>query len=348
MAKSRRKPCLRALSQSHATFSEAFATLTLDEIREVVETVDALTPDELGAWKNPRRAVLLRTLVQLEGEGLKRAWKHLLAVVAIDALPKSTKAHRAKLDQALRALAKVPHVVHALQTAIVADGEWDRWTPELALLPVLALDGSEGAADALMVVFKAAQDLDELPAHRDVLFDHLAALETWARADSAPMSSLLAAVHALRGGHAEVRQGSPVLQLAQSLGFGTLDEFKVECQQASAARASDGTAAVRVSVRFANSPDFPFWLDVSVQYRDTIKVGDFFRFRSRQTSFGNPPGRVVDELGLGTCLELTALPAWLSRVATTLGMTFTTTVTTNVRGKKKAQVEAWLLGGAPR
>jgi hypothetical protein len=107
-----------------------------------------------------------------------------------------------------------------------------------------------------------------------------------------------------------------------------------------------------VSVRFENTPSFPLWLDVNVRANDTIKVGEFLRFRSRETSFSfsktrtrGSLGRVVDELELGTCLEVAELPAWLAKVASSLGVTFTTTVTTNVRGKKKAQVEAWLLSG---
>lgn len=341
MAKSRPTQCLRALSQSHVT--KAFAALSLDEIREVVEVVDELEPEALSGWKNPRRAVLLRSLVQLWDDDLKRAWRDFLSIVAVDAMAKTTKAQRAKLDGALRALAQVPNIVTALQITIVSDGDWNRWTPELWLLPVLALDGSDASADALMVVFTKAQALEDFVGERDALFERLAALKSFA--PPMALESLFGAVHALQKGHAQARQQSPVLQLAQSLGLGTLHEFRVECVQASAATASDGSPAVRVNVRFANTDDSPLWLDVSVEFLDTIKVNGFSRFRSRRTAFGSESDRVVDELGLGTCLDVAKLPRWLESMATTLEMTFTTTVTTNVRGKKKARVETWLLGG---
>lgn len=338
----RTKECLRSLAQDFATASQKYADLDVETISRVVGAVNESSPQELDSWRDPRLVVLIRELVSLEEPKRTRAeWAQVLALQSIRHRRLSTKAQRVELDVTYRALAREPRVVAAIQAALVSDPRWNRWTRGLELLPILALEGSESSLDALIPILHAAGRADTLPADREALLERLQRLEGYAAPASPLFQGLQRAVAEALSLQGEKTRQSPAIALAESLGLGPLESFRFDCKQASTARASNGSPSVTIHARLESQLEGGLFFDVEVAFLDTIQVGEFSRFRTRTTAFGTER-QAHDELGLGVCTELTGLASWLRAAAATLHMTFETTLETNVRGKKKARLAAWL------
>lgn len=195
-----------------------------------------------------------------------------------------------------------PRLVEAAQAASVASAP-----APLELLAVLALEGSEASADALMPHVEGALA-------NPLLLEPLARLGRFA-AKTKPMTALMGLIEAKL---AEARGTSPAMALATSLGLASGASFRVE---------------VRVPADKGS-----LFLDV-----DSGKGGPGFRgYVHLQSTAGQP---LVTSEGVAVC-ELAKLPKWLAQWARTNDVTwsFNAASTRHLRGKRAQTFLAWLEG----
>lgn len=265
-------------------------------------------------------AIIVRHLVDLtaDDDELLAQWR--TAMAALLDLDSSYEWGSAQNKAKLRGLAASPRVLEALQAA-AATG----LPVNVRVLAALAVDGSEASCDALLPHFvHAAKAGDEHLSRLTMLEKHAS--------DTPGMRALLAQV----GQRLEQREAqSPALALAAHLGF-EVDSFWFEVglhsrepNQHAVSRLQGG---VRVDSRKAR------WFDV------WLGEVDGFASAGRHSRFGSG-GVGRDELGLGVCTPQD-LPRWIASTAQKLGVTWRSVEPrTNLRGKKKEALHAWLRGG---
>ncbi|MFP2906156.1 hypothetical protein ACLESD_14045 [Pyxidicoccus sp. 3LFB2] len=278
--------------------------------------------DLLESQRRPH-AFFLREYVRrdLGADALAAEWAEALqALLDLE----TTYAWGSKQKRAkFQALAEAPRVLQALQTAAVACE-----AVSLDLLAVLASDASEASLDALI------PHVERAVRQQDWELDRLQLLHTHARSTPV-MEDLFSRMQELIA----ARQArSPALELARALGFGELDAFWFRAHLSSAA--SERLPAYRYQAHL--SVDSRAAECFSVTVTDATPVGVL---PSQGTSFTSAQVR-RDTLELGTC-EPAGLPAWLGSVAERFHIQWsfdTMSLTTSLRGKKRAQLERWLRG----
>ncbi len=234
------------------------------------------------------------------------------ALVDVQSYGWGSKERRAKVE----AVARTPHLVEAAQAAIVAAGEF--FDDELGA--VLALDGSEASADALLPHF------DRAVTNRTGLesIDRLRSLA----ASTAPIQAMLRKVAQLLGDRSA---RSPAWWPSEALGI-PLDGDAVffHLSLRSTATGDFGEAIVQgsISVDSRTSP----WLSVYVSGRYGTTMFDDEKLTR-------------DDLGVGRT-ALTELPQFVARVATKLGITWSWEpgflILSSMRGKKRTALTDWL------
>ncbi len=204
---------LELLEWSWYRFARSTEGLAAETARGVLQRLEAWEQEPGVRTPERRRAasLFLRAAVDdLTDEAVSRTWRP--AVIALKAFESQyawgSKEKRARLA-AVQADARL---VEACRAAVVGCTQLP-----LELLAVLALDGTEASADALLPhVDRAMADQTKLEA--------LARLERFA----APTKAMTSLMTLLLGRLREARQGSPVLELARRLGLSTGERFRVE------------------------------------------------------------------------------------------------------------------------
>jgi hypothetical protein len=132
--------------------------------------------------------------------------------------------------------------------------------------------------------------------------------------------------------YAERNARSPALALGAVIGIGDIDELWFDFGTSSTAVNSRHASIVQGSVRVdSRTPD---WFGVWI-----AKAG-----ASGFSGHGADTEPIADHLGLGPCIPA-ELPTWLARASATLGIEWMPFAPrTNLRGKKRARLDAWLAG----
>lgn len=212
----------------------------------------------------------------------------------------------------LAALARHPRFLPAIRAAVAGCPK-----VPLDMLAVLVADGSEDSLEALIPHAERAARA------RDRGLDLLQRLRT-----HAAKTPLLDALFEHVGGLLTEREAqSPALELARRIGLGALDTFFFE--QYFGSTAHEHEVAV-VQAHLAVDSRRPEWFRVNVSAGRRITAFD------SRTVYG-------DGLGLGRC-TVDELGPWCARAAEALQISWELPITprTNLRGKKRARLVAWL------
>ena len=231
-----------------------------------------------------------------------------------------SKQKRAKLE----ALAAEPKVVEALQASVVTTE-----TMRMDALAVLAIDASEASVDALMPHFERAAR------EKDQKLDRLLALKKYASPTPA-MTAMLARVDAMVG---ERNSASPALEFAASIGLGAMEKFWFDLFLASDAVNANGVPQFQGGLHFDSGQLHWFSCHLSEVQPASLKF--------EGSRFGTK-GVQSDALKLGAC-EPDRVPIWLEGAARKLRCQWNFEYgrpRTNLRGKKRDQMMAWLRGEA--
>jgi hypothetical protein len=289
-----------------------------------------LAPDAIRALLDePRDAdgradatlVFLKEAVPRDADDatLARAWAEALRALldANTTYAWGSKQRRAKI----RGLA-TSSLLPAIQA--VASGCTD---VPLDLLAVLAADGSEALADALLPHFHRAAT------SAGGSLDLLERLETHA-ADTPPIRAMLAEVQRLL---ADRQAASPALAVARAIGLGDLDSFWFWAFLGSRERNRNNVSSVQSNLGIDSTS--ATWFTVSISIVDPTSSAH------RGTSFTNE--RLYrDDLGIGRC-EAPELPSLLARAGQLLSIAWdfdAMSPRTNLRGKKRERLVAWMRG----
>lgn len=275
-------------------------------IREVLRRLDA----EQAA--DPIK-VFLREYVRVsQGRPVREVWKEaLLALLDLDSeYAWGSKQKKAKFS----ALAARPSIVAAMQAAVVVTAK-----PPLAMLAVLAAEGGETSADALLSIFAQGGVADTRLTH----------LETHA-AKTPAMAALLESAESRAVAKSKA---SPAIAFAKEhLGL-ELDALSVHVTVNSVELNRNHVPRFQGSFDIDSSWD-QFW---AVSITEVVSSGT--RFPGTYVRMGDV---VRDELKLGVC-QLVEAPRWLAAAAKKLGVTWNVSVSrSSLRGKKRELVVAWL------
>jgi hypothetical protein len=301
---------VRWFSDSIWKFARVNRNTPLSVARAIRAKLDAL---------DDANAIIVRELVDpaATDEAFAAQWKEALQVL-LD-LDCSYEWGSTKNKAKLRGLATTPRVLAALQAA-AASGKH----ASLRVLGALALDGSETSCDALLPHFAGAANTGSGE------LDRLALLQKHA-ADTPAMRALLGQVKARLATREAL---SPALALAASLGLDVQTfwfDVGLHSFEPDETRVSRFQGGARVDSRS------PRWFDVWMGEVNTSSLA------SRHTRFVGTQGG-ADGFGLGTC-SAGDLPKWIASAAQLLGITWRSLEPrTNLRGKKKEALHAWLRG----
>ncbi|HEY1552213.1 MAG TPA: hypothetical protein VGG28_30510 [Kofleriaceae bacterium] len=193
----------------------------------------------------------------------------------------------------------------------------------LDMLAVLVADGSDASIDALIPHLGPALDT------ADDRLEWLRRLRT--HATGTPRVTAL--LDELEARFADRNAKSPALALGAVIGIGELDElwfdFWVNSTAVDSFRASRVQGQVSIDSRRAH------WFSLGVSSN---------RVSSGFSEYGLGMTPAHDHLGLGPC-DPAELPAWLARAANHLEIKWLPfEPTSNLRGKKRARLDAWLRG----
>lgn len=255
--------------------------------------------------------VFLREALRLSTGPVVEAWAGaLLALLDLDSeYVWGSKQKRAKFA----ALAANPQLLAALQAAVVATP-----TPPMAMLAVLAADGSEASADALLATFAQAKVAD----------DRLAKLATHA-AKTPAMAALLTSAESRSA--AKSKASPAILFAREQLGL-EVEVLSVHVTVGS------------VELNANNVPRYQGSFDVDSKWDQywaigLSSVGTDATIRSTHVRMG---AVVRDDLKLGGC-ELVDAPRWFAAAAKKLGVSLRAgSQRGSLRGKKRELVAKWL------
>jgi len=264
-----------------------------------------------------RNFVFLKEAVSLDVDDstLLARWREALqALLDVNAYQENEK----KRLQKLQGLARQPRVVAAMQAAAVGANPNDDDWGAMSFLEVLAIDGSEASADALMPHVHHAMTTGEGLVRIERLQAHAAA--------SGPVRAMLAKV-----GEALDRRSaaSPVTELVTKLGIEARDVVLSMSVPSRAKRAGMPVVQARVSMTARGAP----YMHVAVQRGRT---GTSFDDRTLHR----------DGLELGRA-DLDGLPDFFARTARKLGIHWAWNevwVSSSLRGRKRQTVLRWLSG----
>jgi hypothetical protein len=277
----------------------------LDAFRSVVASpepgakteAERLQSRRAGRWRTA--AVFLLAATDGSGDQRSEAWSDAVGALKVF---ESQYAWGSKQKAArLMDVRSNPRLVQAAQAAAVGSS-----AVPLELLAVLAMDGSEASADALLPhVERALRNEAEL--------EHLAHLGRYA-AKTKAMTSLMELIDRKLGA---ARDASPAMALATALGLASSSSFRVEAQVP-----GSGGASLTIDVDSRKgSPGFRGW----VHHGSVV--------------------RLVDELHQPVC-ALHELPKWLERWSAkhSVKWAFDQATTRHLRGKRAAIFLDWLAG----
>ncbi|HEY1552214.1 MAG TPA: hypothetical protein VGG28_30515 [Kofleriaceae bacterium] len=278
----------------------------------------AFVREQLARDSRAARDVLLKLAVpaDLDDAALMEHWQR-----AIDALRGldlgyawGSKQRRARF----RELAADREMLAAIQGAAALSDD-----VPLDMLAVLVADGSDASIDALIPHLGGAL------ATGDDRINWLRDLRIHA-ADTPRLNAMFAELDAT---YVERNARSPALELGPAIGLGEVDALWFGFSLYSTAVDSFRAPIVQAAIRVDNCK--PQWFDVTMS-----KAG--------VTGFSYyGVGATTDRLGLGPCAPA-ELPAWLARAATTLDIEWEPlqpySLSSNLRGKRRARLEAWLAG----
>lgn len=216
----------------------------------------------------------------------------------------------------LRALAKNPRVVSAIQAAVVGAAD-----ASLDMLAVLAIDSSEASIDALLPKF--------VDSNRQARLEKLA---THA-AESPAMTALLES--ATRRREEKERTSTAVEVIGRIVGDPKLNRVKFTFAFSSEESETGVVPVVQAHLSVDSAHDG--WWSVSVTRVD--------RGMRMPTTWFSAEQSKGDALGLGTC-SFEELPQWIAKAARKLKVTFRVGYFSgSLRGKKRDAMMAWLLSG---
>ena len=275
-----------------------------------------------GALRTPL-AIFLREAVPatLPPDLAQRAWAAALqALLDLDVTYAWGSAQR---RAKYAALAADPRALAAIQAVAVGCEE-----VSVSMLAVLATDASDASIDALLPHFaRAAKE-------RGRGLDLLEQLETHAR-PTPGMKAMLAEVRTML---AERNAVSPFIALARRIGLGDVPAFWFDAYFGSAATHEDAIPLVQAYVGLDSRRGDAFSVNLT-----RSRPG---RGAHAATVFGSDALH-RDDLGVGRC-EADELPEFLARAASKLKTTWSIDpagIRTNLRGKKRDRLVAWLAGG---
>jgi hypothetical protein len=300
---------LRVLENRAWGFGRSCQRLPTTVIREVLA--------RLENEKKPEAVrIFLREVMRLsEGRALEDAWTAaLLAVLDLDTeYGWGSKQKKAKF----RGLAQNPVTLAAIQAAVVGAAN-----PPLDMLAVLANDGGEASADALLAVFALGR--------HDPWLEYL---KTHA-AKSAAIEALLSGVSA----RLEKKEAaSPALVFARDVLGLEVAKLSVRATLNSVETNSNRVPLYQGSLAIDSSSEA--WWSVHLSRVDAASL-DFV-----STGFGMGAGAMRDDLKLGRC-AVEELPRWVAATAKKLNVRWhVSTPYGSLRGKKREAFTAWLFGG---
>lgn len=277
----------------------------LDAFRRVVAApepgtkteAERLHPRRAGRWRTA--AVFMLAATEGAGEQLPEAWSD--AVGALKVFESQYAWGSKQKASRLMDVRSNPLLVQAAQAAAVGSS-----AVPLELLAVLAMEGSEASADALLPhVERALRHEAEL--------EHLAHLGRYA-AKTKAMTGLMQLIDGKLGA---ARDASPAMTLATALGLASSSTFRVEARVP-----GSGGASLTIDVDSRKgSPGFRGW----VHHGSVVPL--------------------VDEQHQAVC-ALEELPKWLERWAAkhSVKWAFDKATTRHLRGKRATVFLDWLAG----
>ena len=263
-----------------------------------------------------RNLVFLKEAIDVDCDDatLVERWRAATQVLAdVQSYTRGSAQRRAKLV----AIARTPTLLRAIQAAVVGTSPESEASDDF--LPVLAVDGSDESADAMMPHVHHAMTTGE----------DLAALEelrTYAPT-AGPVRAMIANVEKLLSNRSAM---SPPMVLLNKLGI-EIRACRFDCSFGSIARRRDQPVVQAY-----------FWFDTRAVPFMAVNVARGVRDALR-TSF-NEKEIHVDGLGLGRA-ELFDVPNFFARAARELRVRWdwdNVTVSTQLRGKNRQAVIAWL------
>lgn len=264
----------------------------------------------------PRLAMLkLAVPLDCSDDELMRRWNH--ASDALRGLDVTYAWGSKQMRARVRELARDAEILAAIQ-GVVAMTE----SPTPAMLAVLVADGGDASIDALIPHLGGALET------RDSRLDWLRRLRTHAT-DTPRLNELFAELDTT---YDERNASSPALALGPIIGIGELDELWFDAGTCSAE--SDPSRVSRVQGGVSIDSRRPAWFHAHI----SVGEGSGYNF----ASYGFDWSQAGDRWKLGPCVPA-ELPAWLARAATTLGIEWLPfSPRTNLRGKKRERLNAWL------
>jgi hypothetical protein len=192
------------------------------------------------------------------------------------------------------------------------------------MFAVLVADGGDASIDALIPHLGGALE------SRDWRLDWLRRLRKHAT-DTPRLNALFAELDTT---YDERNAQSPALALGPIIGIGEIDELWFDAGTCSAE--SDPNRVSRVQGGVSIDSRRPAWFHAHI----SVGEGNVFKF----VSYGTDWSQADDRWDLGPCVPA-ELPAWLANAATKLDIVWMPfSPRTNLRGKKRQRLIAWLSG----
>jgi hypothetical protein len=268
--------------------------------------------------KFPRHLMLkLAVPVDCTDDELVKRWNR--AADALRALDLTYAWGSKEMRARVRELAADPEILTAIQGVVAMTK-----SPLATMFAVLVADGSDASIDALIPHLGNALDT------RNWRLDWLRNLRTHA-SDTPRMTALFAELDA---SYDERNAQSPALALGPIIGLGEVDELWF--QAGTSSLESDPGRVSRVQGGVTVDSRKSSWFDAHI----SVGEGNVYTF----ANYGLDATRDDDRYGLGPCVPA-ELPAWLAHAATKLGIAWMPFAPrTNLRGKKRERLAAWLAG----
>lgn len=268
---------------------------------------------------NRDTAIFVTALVSpgLPDAKLAEAWQ--AALVALLDLNTSYGWGSRQRKEKIRGVAADAQLVAAVQTVAVGCED-----TSLDMLAVLCSDGSDASFDALMPHFDRAERSGER-------LEWLGMLRKHANLDSEPIRNLLDTAAARL---AALSCESPAVALAASIGFGQPKVFWFDAFLGSTELNRSNVPLYQGHIRVDSRS--PNWFSVWVtRVSSTLDRAE--------TAFSSKTTR-RDDLELGACAA-EQLPRWLQHASKKLGVDWSVSLRTGLRGKKRQVLEDWLISG---
>jgi hypothetical protein len=307
VTKDQRTTSLQLLEWSWDRFARATEALDASAVRAILMELEAWVSQGSSNARDVERrkaaSVFLRAAVDdVTDETLAATWR--AGVNALKTFDSQSEWASKEKASRLKAVQGDGRLVEACRAAAVASP-----LVPLELLAVLALDGSEASADALLPhVERALGDTAQLE-----VLSRLGCYASKTRAITLLMNLIN---HRLKAGQV----ASPVLEFARSLGL-------------------DAGPRFRVKVRVVGDGNTGFTLSL-----DSERPGA--AFRGWVDAEERPKARLLNREDGSTVCSLNELPAWLRRLATELGTSwkFETASVEHLRGLRSKRLLLWLQG----